>query len=542
MVQTIKNEILKMRAFLMMALMMTSLLAVSCSSDDDDNYEVEEETTTTTDDDDNSDDSSSSDGTTATISDGTSSGTPEGDTENTAEDEDDLVANTDFDATITIVYNGSSVTVSNDVDGVTIEQDGADVTVNSTTDDKIIYKVSGTTTDGMLKIYSDKKFQLALSDLSITNNDSPAINIQSKKTIFVVLEGENNLEDGSSYSDIPDEEDAKAAFFSEGQLVFSGSGSLNVAGNYKHGIASDDYVRVIEGTITVSEAVKDGIHTNDYVVVDGGTLNITATSDAIEAEEGYIVINDGTFNIEAGDDGIAASYDVDEETEPDYEITPYVTINGGTFDINVDGEGLESKSVLTINDGTIEIEAKDDGLNAGDYIYINGGKLYVYSSGNDAIDSNGNLTITGGTIVAIGDSVPEGSFDCDQNTFKITGGNMVGIGGAASTPSSSSSQYVAMLGSYGTANKLFHLRSSAGDEALTFLVPQSYSTMVVSNAKLEKETYTIYTGGSVEDGEDFHGLYTSGTYTGGTKSSNSFTISSTVTSSGVTGGHGGGRP
>ena len=57
-------------------------------------------------------------------------------------------------------------------------------------------------------------------------------------------------------------------------------------------------------------------------------------------------------------------------------------------------------------------------MNASKSIVINGGNIYCYSSGNDGVDSNGTLTITGGTIVSIGTTSPEEGFDCDQNTFK----------------------------------------------------------------------------------------------------------------------------
>ena len=70
----------------------------------------------------------------------------------------------------------------------------------------------------------------------------------------------------------------------------------------------------------------------------------------------------------------------------------------------------------------------DDCMNASNSIVINGGSIYCYSSGNDGIDSNGTLTITGGVVIASGTTSPEDGFDCDQNTFKITGGIVLGIG------------------------------------------------------------------------------------------------------------------
>lgn len=58
-------------------------------------------------------------------------------------------------------------------------------------------------------------------------------------------------------------------------------------------------------------------------------------------------------------------------------------------------EGIESKSVLTVNEGTVAALCYDDCMNASNSIVLNGGNIYCYSSGNDGIDSNGTLTITG---------------------------------------------------------------------------------------------------------------------------------------------------
>lgn len=472
------------------------------------------------------------------ITDESESATPEGNTDDAA-DEDDLIENQTFSSTVKIEYAESGVTITNPLEGlgVTVTQENGDVTVEATVSE-VAYELSGKTTDGSFKIYSEKKLELILNGANITNSDGPAINIQTGKTIFVVMnEGTTNtLTDSETYEGIPDDEDAKAAFFSEGQLVFSGSGSLSVQGNYKHGICSDDYVRIREGTIIVTGAVKDGIHVNDAFISDGGVIDITAPSDGIECEEGYIVINSGEFYLNVGDDGIAASY------ETDNTIDPYLTINGGTFEINSsEGEGIESKSTLTINDGEFTINTADDGLNAGSALYINGGKLYVKSTTNDAIDSNGILTVTGGITVAIGASSPEAGFDCDNNTFKITGGTLLGIGGSTSQPSSTAStQRSVILGSYSSGNYI-NIQSADSVEALTFFIPQSYTTMLYSSAKLKPNTtYTVYTGGSVTNEVEFNGLVLSGEYSGGTATSTSFTTSSMVTSVGGSTGPGGG--
>ena len=73
----------------------------------------------------------------------------------------------------------------------------------------------------------------------------------------MVVKGSNTLSDGASYTTTPEDEDEKAAFFSEGQLVFSGDGSLTVHATGKAGITSDDYVRFMAApTVKVTSNIR----------------------------------------------------------------------------------------------------------------------------------------------------------------------------------------------------------------------------------------------------------------------------------------------
>jgi len=463
-------------------------------------------------------------GTSSILTTAVASGTAEGSSE-IGENADDLIANSTFSNVVSINF-GTAVTITNPLAsaGVTITQSGQDIVITSSATG-VDFQLSGTTTNGSVKLYSEKKFKVTLNGVSITNNDGPALNIQSSKRSFIEMAAgtTNNLTDGATYA--TSTEDQKGTIFSEGQLIFTGTGALTVKGNYKHAIASDDYIRVVSGEITISGAVTDGIHTNDAFIADGGTIKITAGSDGIEVEEGHVIINDGTLNLTTGDDGIAASY-----KGTDAAIVPYVNINGGTITVkSTAGEGIESKGILTINKGNISLITYDDALNAGKAIYINGGNIYCYATNNDAIDSNGTLTVTGGIIVAIGANQPEASFDCDAHTFKITGGTLVGIAGATSGPSNTSTVNSVVMGS-GSANSIIHIEAADGTEALTFLAPKAFSTLIFASPKLKSNTtYNIYTGGSVTEGTVFNGLYSSGTYNRGTKSSTTFTTTKVVT-------------
>lgn len=457
-------------------------------------------------------------------------GTAEGSKE-TGANTDDLVEGSTFSSTVTIAF-GASVSITNAVSGVTIVQTGANLVITSKAD-AVEYKISGTTTNGSVKIYSDKKFKLTLNGANITSTSGPAINIQSKKRCFVVLTDgtTNSLTDSPTYP--ASTEDMKATFFSEAQLVFSGTGSLTVQGNYKHAICSDDYVHIRTGTITVTGAVKDGIHSNSGFIADGGTVKITAnTGDAIECEGGSMIINDGKFTLTCNEKAINASY-----AGTDATIASYININGGTVNItSASDEGISTKlAAITINGGSIAVTSSDDCLNAAKAININNGFIYLYSKLNDGMDSNGTITVTGGKTVAIGTTATEAGLDCNTNVMKLTGGVVVGIGSETSGPSATASTINSLVMGSGAANQLVHIEAADGTEVMTFLAPLAYNTMLYACAKVKSATaYTVYTGGSVASGStNFRGLYTSGNYTKGDKKS-TFTTSSVVTQTGGT--------
>ena len=352
------------------------------------------------------------------------------------EDEDDNIANTTFVRTISIVFGASGATVSGDENHV-VTVSGNDVTVNNTgTGEVVRYEVSGSASDGFLKIYGDKKQALVLKDLDLTNPNGAAINNQNKKRTFVVLEGTNKLADGKKYTDTPDGEDEKAAFFSEAQLVFSGSGSLEVTATGKAGITSDDYVRVFAGpTLKVSSSGGHGIRGKDAVVIGGGKLDVTVSKKGKKA-----ITSDGTVRIDGGEIALAASGNVDDSDLTDLSASAGIkadstfVMNGGVLNITNSGQGGKGLSgdgdaliaggtlVISVSGTNYEITGSEaagledtsksaKGIKFDGRLIITGGYVQVSAKNHEAMEAKGELVITGGEVYATSsdDAINSGS-------------------------------------------------------------------------------------------------------------------------------------
>ena len=309
------------------------------------------------------------------------------------DDYGDFIENYTPSNRITITYDGESATVTGKVSGVTVMPNGAHVIVLSTKKN-VAYTLKGTTGNGSFKLYSDYKTLVTLDGVDITNPTGAAINIQSGKTIMVDLaDGSiNKLTDGASYT-MASGEDQKGTFFSEGQLVFSGStGSLEVKSLGGHGIVSDDYIRVRGGNIAV-ESVRDGINTNDCFIMYGGSVTVDAAEDGVDIGKGYIEIGAGRLMVNAVDEGVTASYEGDDNGTIDPTVTPYVLIKGGLVKVNTTGEkghALRAMSTFTMSGGIVQVTVKGAGskaLMSEKTMTLSGGKITALTEGDASYDA-----------------------------------------------------------------------------------------------------------------------------------------------------------
>ena len=159
-----------------------------------------------------------------------------------------------------------------------------------------------------------------------------------------------------------------------------------------------DVVLYVAGDSSISSTDGHGVDSKSNLTIDGpGKLTVMSKDkDAIHSDEN-LTVTGGTLEISAGDDGLKA--------------VKNLTIDGGTVNVSKSNEALEALNV-TVNNGTVTTHSTDDGVNASlddgladqnatPSITINGGTVKVYADA-DGLDSNGDLIITGGTVVGIG--------------------------------------------------------------------------------------------------------------------------------------------
>ena len=320
-------------------------------------------------------------------------------------------------ASAEFVFSDSGIAVTGSSSSGT-EINGTALTI----DEAGTYTVSGACADGSIKIKKGTTgVTLILNGLDLTSSATAPITCAklSEVTILAADGTENVLTDSAQNNDgeYPENIDAENAVIKckDGSTVtLCGAGILTVNANGKNGIksggATDEAgkasLTIEELTLTINAAVNDAINAEQTLNIPSGTLTIAAADDAIHADYELNVGADGT-------DG------------------PSITITDCC-------EGLEA-ATLNVFSGNIDITATDDCLNAANSdlsgydftMNISGGTIRAYTSGGDGFDSNGDLTISGGTVVVWTASAADNQpLDAD-GTITVTGGTVLAAGGSS---------------------------------------------------------------------------------------------------------------
>ena len=328
------------------------------------------------------------------------------------EDYGDYVENTSWSTTVNITFDGETATVTGNPSTVFVAIDGAHVTITSTAK-RVRYVVTGTTPNGSLKFYGDKKFQLQLNGADITNPTGAAINNQCGKSFYLVLNAGtvNTLRDGENYTMV-EGEDQKGALFSEGQILVSGKGRLDIYSVGKHCMASDDYVFVRPGCqLYMNSTSGHGIKAKDYVYIKGGVINMEIAADGAKGINCdslvYItggrttIITSGTSRLELDEQGNEVSTGV-AGVKADWNIT----MTGGKLNIKCTGDdakGINVAQPLLFTGGELNVvvtgkknTVDPKGVKCDTDCTIQGGSFYSCAPNGRAIDVEGTLTIADG--------------------------------------------------------------------------------------------------------------------------------------------------
>ncbi len=452
------------------------------------------------------------------------------------------------------------------LDNMTVTGSGVSVEANTVKiTDGGDFNVSGTLADGMIYINSEEKVKLRLSGANISNSSGPAIFFDNAEKAFITItEGtQNSLSDGKSYTV---EDADGTLFSNDdleikggGVLNITGNYQHGIAGDddvsiengtitvnsYEHGIKANDKLSVSGGNITVTSETGKGMKADLDVVIDGGTLNITSKqSEGIESK-GTLTINGGDINVTAADDGINTG-NADSGTEQTDAFAqrgekPFMADGerGARGDMQTPPDGMtqmtppdgmtqmappddmaqmmppdRTNHVGHMNDGAVPDGSMpqggghgmggmmmDEETAAAHAITINGGSIHVNAEG-DGIDSNGSLSINGGTVTVYGPSnTGNGPLDAEAG-INMNGGTVMTASSAGMLQLPTAADGINILsasfdGAQNAGTTVSIKETASGNELMTMTPTKSFQAVVFASSELKSGTdYTIYLNGS----------------------------------------------
>ena len=345
----------------------------------------------------------------------------------------------------------------------------------------------------------------------------------------------------------------------DGGKAINGDADITINGGRTTVIATGNGTWEVDETLTYGGDTKAaaGIGSDGIFYMNGGELYAKATGSGgkgVKADlEGYItggkirIITEGglyysngsteSHNYTGNTDNLPAAYTsspkgmkIGTKEEDGTTTTTYgvLQISGGDIMIRTSGnnaEGIESKGTFDVNGGTVMVYAHDDALNSTGDMTFTGGTVVAVGTNNDAIDANGNMNIKGGTIIACGANGAEAGIDInEQKKLYITGGYLFAIGGRVDGNLGSTTQGIITTTGSVSANSTVGI-SNSSKTLYTFTMPpitySSNNTIIISTPDLTSgSSYTVKTSSA----------------------STTATASNTISSGGMGGGMPGGGP
>ena len=285
------------------------------------------------------------------------------------------------ESTLTNTEGATQIAASGD--SIVVTGDGAVAENGKVTIRKAgTYLLSGTLEEGQLLVDAEEGAEITLvfDGFKISNSTDAPLLFESGSSITLVLKdgSENAVTDLRSSA-----EENKAAIYTKSDLTISGNGTLDVTGTAEDAIYSKTNVTVLGGTINL-KAGDDAIHADETLTILDGKVTVLESEEGLE---GLVVdIQGGDITVNASDDGLNASDGSGSDKAPGQATEgAAIRISGGVLTVKAGGDGIDSNGNLIISGGTVVVDGPSDG-------------------GNAPIDYDGKGVISGGTVFVSGDS------------------------------------------------------------------------------------------------------------------------------------------
>ena len=285
------------------------------------------------------------------------------------------------ESTLTNTEGATQIAASGD--SIVVTGDGAVAENGKVTIRKAgTYLLSGTLEEGQLLVDAEEGAEIILvfDGFKISNSTDAPLLFESGSSITLVLKdgSKNAVTDLRSSA-----EENQAAIYTKSDLTISGNGTLDVTGTAEDAIHSKTNITVQGGTINL-KAGDDAIHADETLTILDGKVTVLESEEGLE---GLVVdIQGGDITVNASDDGLNASDGSGSDKAPGQATEgAEIRISGGVLTVKAGGDGIDSNGDLIISGGTVVVDGPSDG-------------------GNAPIDYDGKGVISGGTVFVSGDS------------------------------------------------------------------------------------------------------------------------------------------
>ncbi|MGN0327353.1 MAG: carbohydrate-binding domain-containing protein [Lachnospira sp.] len=377
-------------------------------------------------------------------------------------DEEDKITSWDDASSTKISLNSTSASVNGN--GASVNDSTITITQAGT------YVISGTMTDGSVIVKTEDKdtVRIVLNNASITNTSTAPLIVEDAKKVIITLADNttNSLTDSSRKT--VESEDYSSALYSKSDLLFNGTGTLNISASYRNGIKSTDDLIIVSGTFNINSA-EDGIIGKDFVGIKNGTITVNSGCDGIKStydtdtSKGNIVIENGDINITSSNDGIQSENilvinggtiniktgngaDNSSKTHSDSMMgnmgnfrMPSTTTSTSGSSTEESMKGIKASEIIYIYNGNIVIDADDDAIHTNGAAFIKNGTIKI-KSGDDAVHADSEITIDNGniTVSKCYEGLEAEKITINGGEISITSSDdgMNAAGGSVSTPTS----------------------------------------------------------------------------------------------------------